>query len=524
MRGLYFIIFILISVNLFAQHKSIPLHAYYKNEFLRSSKNKSITTFFPANESQLNLSDSIKDTSIFYYDLPVWFFQKHWLEINEPDGKIHISPLINLSLGKNLNPNDNVRLFRNTRGIYAEGELFKNISYNFLFTENQAVFMDYEAKYLESRGEYYVNTDSNYYQVNAVIPAGARTKPFKLIKNAYDYTFSIGSFAWNIKPKVRLEFGNNQHFIGVGYRSILLSDNAIHAPYAKLNWTLNEKWSYQFLIRKQQNLFRKPKTLGIESSYEKKFYSAAYLSYKPIEKLSFSLFTAGNQLRADSIVKHAFQWQMLVPILNNDLLYSSSIINGISGLNIDFSINNMRLYGQVAIDKVKSNILQAYQLGAYYFDLLGVKNLDFQLELNHIPQNFYASDNIKLAYSHFNLPSAHPKGNSFSEFITAVNFEKKRCYVNFMQLIYWSAGGTELNQFNENSIFKINSVANITLYSNGTTMISQGEIGYRINKKYNPTLFFQGRYRVADYGFYKSKNLMIMAGLKVNLFNQYLDF
>lgn len=508
----------------FAQHKAIPLQTYYKGEFLRYSKNKSIETFFPANESQLNLSDSIKDTTIYYYDLPIWFFQKHWLEINQTEGKLHISPLVNFSLGKNLNPLNKVNLFRNTRGVFMEGELLNNLSFNFIFSENQAIFMDYEAKYFESNGELYTNADSTYTRVNAVIPAGARTKPFKLLNNAYDYAFSIGSFAWTVRPSLRLEIGNNQHFIGVGYRSLLLSDNSTHAPYAKINWSINSKWTYQFLIRKQQNLFRKPNTFGIESNYEKKFFSAAYLTYKAIPNLSISLFTAGNQLRADSIVKHPFQFQMLSPIFNNDLVYSSSTINGISGLNIDYALNSLRFYGQFVVDKFQSQTLCAYQIGAYYFDLLRIKNLDFQLEFNYAPQNFYASDNSKLAFSHSNLPSAHPKGNNFSELLGTLNFEWKRCYINLMQNIYWSNGLAELNQYDANSIFKVNSSLQLALYSNGITMITQGEIGYRINKRYNPTIYLQGRYREAVFGDYISKNLMIMAGLKVNLFNQYLDF
>jgi hypothetical protein len=521
MKSIYLILLIIFPISVLAQQKNIPLENYYKKEFLRFSKNKSIETFFPANENQLHLRDSIKDSTIFYYDFPVWFFQKNWIEIKQNDGHINISPLINLSFGKANNQGLSNTLYRNTRGVFMEGELLNKFSYNFIFAENQAVFSNYEAAYFNDRGEYYVGANS-YSKVNAVIPSGARTKPFKNTINAYDYAFSIGSLAWQVNKKIRLETGNNQHFIGVGHRSLLLSDNSTHAPYVRLKWKISNLISYQFLSRKQQNLFRKPSTKAVESAYEKKLFTAHYLTFQVKKNFSIAVFTSGNQLRADSIIKHPIMLQQFVPFINNDLFYQSKKVNGISGINLDYSLNSLRTYAQVAIDKIDKSYLKAFQVGIYYFDVFKIKNLDYQTEFNFVPDKFYSSSNEKLAYSNSNLPLGHTKGNNFKEIINQLTFEWKRMYSSFLNVTYFTKGATISEQIQTNSIFIYNK-DNLTPFK-GFTTYSQLEFGYRINKKYNPTLYFQIRIRNSEFETFSSKTTMIMTGLKVNLFNQYLDF
>lgn len=528
MRNKIFINLLLISVfaasqYTFAQHKTIPLQNYYKTEFLKYSGKHSLETFYPVNESYLNVSDSLKDTTVLYYDFFVWFFRKNWLEVKENENKLEISPLINLSYGKGLNASDSLPLYRNTRGVYATGEFSNKISYTFMFCENQSRFMSYQNAYFNDRGEFYDN-DSVFNKVNAVIPGGARTKPFKV--GGYDYAFSIGSIAYQMNKKLRFEFGNNQHFIGSGYRSILLSDNSIYAPALRFSWKISDKLSYQILFRKHRNLFRKPATFAVEQSYENKLFTANYLTFKPKENFSISLFSAGNQLRADSITLHPFQVQMLIPLpfLNTDLISKSNLINGISGLNLDLGFKKIRFYGQIALDKYKSTYLTSYQIGTYLFDLLKVKNLNLQAEMNYVPNNFYASDNTKLSFSQYNLPLAHSKGNNFTEIFFNLNYTYKRFYVSNSYSLYLTQGGTPNQQIESNSIF--NTYKPTAMFSSGRTLVNTTEIGIRINKKYNPTLFAQCQIRHSDFGknVPKQDNNMFMMGLKVNLFNQYLDF
>lgn len=517
-----FIAIVLFSSNyLFAQQNSLPLNSFFKDKFVELSGKRSIETFFPANENQLNLNHLIRDSSNQYTDIGIWLFKKHFVSVSKPEGNISISPLVDFSFGKEMTDSSRSTIYRNTRGVFVEGELLNKIGFNFIFAENQSKFMQYESDYFNSRGEIRISGNS-YYVENAVIPGGARTKPFKI--GAYDYAYSVGSISYQMNKKVRFDFGNNQHFIGSGYRSILLSDNTYGTPSIRVNWKINPKWTYQVLIRRNQNLYRKPLTKAVEASYESKFFGATYLTYKPKENIAISFFTAGNQLRGDSIMKHGFNWQMLtpLPLFQNDVFFGNSAkFNGISGLNLDLAFKNGRFYGQLAIDKYNKKYLLAGQIGVHFFKILKVKNLNAQIEMNQVPENFYASSNPKLSYSNYNLPSAHPKGNNFKEMVVRVNYEYKRLFINAKTINYISKLSKDSIPIIQNSIFIENN--NIGTHSTNT-LVQEIELGYRFNRRYNGMIIVGWKGRYSEIADKKIDQQMFFVGLRTGLFNQYLDF
>lgn len=521
MKNLLLILLLFWGAEALAQNRALPLHTFYKNNFIQYSHQKSIETFFPANENQLALYDSIQDTTKLYVDFHQWLFKKHWIELTHPDYHLRVSPLVNFSFGRALSDMDSLLLYRNTRGLFAEGQLLKKWSFQFILAENQSRFQAFENMYYSERGEIYTY-GGEFHRVNAVIPGSGRTKPFKL--TGFDYAFSIGSVTYQINPKMRLDMGNNQHFIGSGYRSLLLSDNSVAAPYFRFHYQFKPKWTYQVLVRKQQNLFRKPFTKAIEAVYEAKLFSAFYLTFKPRDNFSISLFSAGNQLRQDSIEKYPVSGQLFIPLpfANTDLLNQSNRLNGISGLNLDYALPSTRLYAQLAMDKFQKTYLFAAQVGSHLFAAFGIKKLNLQLEYNYVPSKFYANENSKLAYSHYNLPSAHPKGNNFHEIMARGDFRFRRFYVNASTIIYLSKGGDYAGQLAENSIFSIDKPVIST--SKGFTFLFNSEFGYRFNCNYNPNIYTQFGIRNAIFGSEKTAIIQILAGLKVSLFNQYSDF
>ena len=141
MKISFFIGFLLLHGLLFSQNRLIPMHTFYKNSFIQYSKNQSIETFFPASANQLALFDSIQDSSVQYFDFHQWLYKKHWLELKHKDYSIHVSPIVNFSFGKAYSNQDSLLLYRNTRGVFIEGQFFSNWSYQFMFTENQSRFL-----------------------------------------------------------------------------------------------------------------------------------------------------------------------------------------------------------------------------------------------------------------------------------------------------------------------------------------------------------------------------------------------
>jgi len=507
-----------------AQQNDLPLHTYYKTAFLQQEGKRSIETFFPANENQLDLHRLIRDSSKQYYDFTEWLFKKHWLAVERPEGNLSISPLVDFTGGKALSDPEHKNIFRNTRGIFAEGELLNKIGFQFIFAENQARFMAYESAYFNQQGERYVGAGA-YAVQNAVIPGGARTKPFKT--DAYDYAFSMGSVHYQVNRKLDIDVGNTPLFVGAGYRSLLLSDNILGFPHLRTRWQISPKWSYQLVFGKQQNLFRKPLTQAVESVYEAKLFGATYLTFQPAAHFSMSLFTAGSQLRGDSLVKHSLQPQMLIPLpfAQNDLLFGNSdLFNGITGLNVDLGLEHAHLYGQLVVDRYAQTFLFAGQLGVYFFDILKVKNLSAQVEINVVPDHFYEAANPKLSYSHNNLPLAHPKGNNFNEALMRLNYEYKRLFVQSKTVVQDNSGGSITTQFLPNSIFS-DAVDDSYVHSGrGMTIIQEVELGYRFNRKYNAMLLVSWKARHFDYPGQANTAQQLTIGLRTGLLNQYLDF
>ena len=510
--------------EIYAQNRILLHHSYFKEKFIYYSKNNSIETFFPANSSQLNVTYLNRDSTVVYSDLENYLFKRFPIEIKKEDVKVSITPLINYSKGRVGTLDSNFwPVYRNTRGIYVEGELVKKIGFNFSFCENQASFQGYENAYFNQQGEKYIKSYGIYSTQNAMIPGASRTKPFKI--DGYDYAFSSGNMFINFHPKLQVEFGNNQHFIGSGYRSLLLSDNSSISPSLRLKWKINRFFDYQVLYRKQLNLYRKAMTWAVESNYETKLFAASYLTFKPKESISISLFTGGNQLRGDSIQMHPLDTRQLIPLplLQNDIILgNASILNGITGLNIDIAFTKLRVYGQVVADKFNSTWLGAGQVGFYYFDAFGVKNFQIQCELNQVPRHFYAANRTKLAYSNYNLPSAHPKGNNFKELFIKLGYTYSRFYFNSKTNFYFTQGGDLKQQFLSNSIFVLDPSQNTN--QQGNTILQNLELGYRMNNLYNATLFMTYQGRASNFHPLENTYQCLMLGVRTAITNEYFDF
>lgn len=521
------IILTLLAVNsfVFSQTASLPLHDFYKRHFLQYSGKEVHENLFPSNEAQLNLHWLMRDSSVQFSDFTYWLFQRHWINLEKENTKLYISPLVDFSLGDDVNRSsaDKSKLFRNIRGVYVSGAIGKKFSFLFTFAENQARFMDYENAYFRQSGEYYVKT-GGYNRVNAVVPGGSRTKDFKV--DAFDYAYSVGMVNFQATDKLRFEFGNQSNFVGSGYRSLLLSDHTINALGLRTIYKFNDKWSYQWLIKNHRNLYRKPRTKFVESPYENKLYTAVYLTYKPIKSFAVSLFSAANALRGDSVVKHPVQWQNVlpVPVINTDLALNNKVMNGIVGLNLEWALNKWRLYGQVVADRLASGTGIAGQLGVYYFDAFGVKNWTFQLEGNAVPKRFYADENSKLSYSNAQITLAHPKGNNFAELVFRTQYKWKRIYAEFTGIFYKNLNKSDRGELGANAVITQNLIAATAQELMYTTNYQKIEIGYRFNRRYNGTVYVSFINRSSYDGTDHSKQQSVMVGLKTSLFNQYFDF
>lgn len=509
MRLLFFIMLVSLTVN--AQQSILPMNSFYKDQIFA---NKGIDplnngSFFPISQSTYNLEPLIADSSKQYYDFTHILFQKHLVEIKGEDYKITIDPAVVFSGGQDLIDTSERKLFQNTRGIYIDVNLFKNFSFFTTFYENQARFSDYQSEYYSGLGELYPNPQT-YNTQNAFIPGEARTKPFD--GDAFDYAFAVGAMTY--KPFETLEFmaGNNQQFIGNGYRSILLSDNNGNSPYFRVNWSITPKFRFNYLRSRHLNLLRRPATSSVESYYESKGYAVNYFTFTPNPNLEFSLFEGSVWSRGDSINSTFSNPLAFNPIPGISKAIGGDNVSSFLGLNIGAQLGKKhRVYSQIAIPNYNFS-MAAVQFGYRGYEFFQLPELMLQVEYNYVPSGFYNNENPRLNYINNNSPLAHIKGQGFQEFLTRISYEYKRVYLS-QSLSYYM-----LENYNPLSILPLYQTLE---YTNGKVINSQTELGYRFNRKMNLMLFTRLVIRTDAND---KTNQIVSFGLKTGFTNKYTDF
>jgi len=513
MKSFVIIIILFFCFQLVAQNNTIPISSFYKDQLYAPQKkgNYSGGDFLPISENEYNLPAFIADSSKQYYQVSTILFKKHLIELKGEDYYFTISPVMNLAVGKNKDDDSLApKKFQNTRGFVVEGDFFKNVSFSSSFYENQARFTEYQSTYFRSLGELYP-AGNGYSAQNAVVPSGARTKPFKV--DGYDYAFAFGNIIYKVNKRITLKTGNDQHFIGAGYRSLLLSDNSLNTPYIQGNIKISDKLSFVYLRARMLNLLRRPYTSSAEAYYEPKGFSVNYLTYKANEKLVLSLFDGGVWSKGDSISSKKVNGMFYnpIPFLNGSIVEKEDLFS-LTGLNVSYAVTDrLKCYGQLATSDFKST---GYQLGIRFYNFASFKKALLQLEYNNVPSSLYLANNSRLSYSNGNLPLAHVKGNGFQEFVGRINYEYQRFYIDVKLVLYTLKD-------HQNTV--LNAFANDKSIVSGNIQHHTYEIGYRFNKKINLQVFGSYLYR-QDNATSSPITQFFSVGIRTGLINHYNDF
>ncbi len=359
-----------------------------------------------------------KDSGLFkhFYKSPAKFF-----EINSGSFQLTINPILNIRFGQDRKNED--LLFLNSRGIQLHGLIDNKV---YFYTD-----------IVESQGSFKRHIDRRIFKHQA-IPGHGNYKSFQSSVaddiNGYDFPLSTAYVGLNVTKNIGVEFGHGKHFIGDGYNSLLLDDYGNNYFYLKFRTKI---WKFLY-----QNLFAELAPISaVQNSGDnllpKKYMASHYLSYKPFKSFEIGLFESVLFSRENN-----FEFQYLNPvILYRTVEFSlDSPDNVLVGLNAKWNLfNRFSLYGQVVLDEFKLNEIRersgwwankyGFQMGLKYVDILGVDQLDGQVEYNYVrPYTYTHRDtfdgyNTSVAnYSHFNLPMAHPLGANFKEMIFILNY------------------------------------------------------------------------------------------------------
>ena len=544
-RNSCILLFTLVFIQISAQHTNLPLshdaNLIYEQEINASEIHVS---FRPLIKSTVN--KKIHTDSLLLSEFPNnwinWYkrklFSEHFIIIKGDDYKVIASPIIHFSKGKEIENETNT--FTNTRGFVIEGDIGKSVSFYSTFAENQAIFPNYlDAKIRKTK----------------VVQGQGYARDFK--ETGFDYAMASGYVGIKPAKHFLVQFGHGKHFIGDGYRSLLLSDNAFNYPFLRIQTSF---WRVQYT-----NLYAEMQDInyfennGIDNydqmGYAKKYMSSHYLSTNVTSKLNIGIFESVIWRVNHAPGVRGFDVNYLNPIaLLRPLEFSiNSPDNVLVGINAKYELPlKSYLYGQLVLDEFSLNEMKSgddwygskygYQLGAKMYDAIGLENLTLQAEYNLVRPYTYAHHDPRQNYAHYNQPLAHPLGANFSEKLFIINYRKDRWVARAQIMIakygdkikgdltsYGNDVYMSTGEFEEHSGFihaGRPSDFGIVMYQGNLTDINymQFNIAYIINPTTNFKIDFTIMKRNLVSESKEVNTIFYSIGLKTDLFNHYYDF
>ncbi len=404
------------------QQQVIPLERFHVGEVQRSLLTDSVSRVHmgmkPILARRVDLSRVTgyqKDSTKYYYSATRLLFRDHLVEVKSGDFHCTIDPLIEFGTGVEFRDtsaySDTTNFFTNSRGLLIQADIGKKVSIQTGFYETQQFLPAYLKAYNEATG---------------VMPGLGRTKLYKT--GGVDYNMSFGWVSYSPSDRWNFQFGHDKHFIGFGYRSLLLSDAAFNYPFVKGQVRgLDGKLEYTVIGASLQSLERLPLGEVPEALFKKKGANFHYLSYRPVPQLEIGLFEGIVWQRWDSTGIQSLPVLAYIPVegVSTAALGWNDKHNVLNGLNARAVIaKRVEVYGQLALDDI-SRPSVGYQLGAHAYNL-GFRNLDVQIEWNSTGDYFYAHTIGLQSYSHFNQPLGHPLGAGLSEWVGILDYRYRR--------------------------------------------------------------------------------------------------
>lgn len=464
-----------------------------------------------------------------------WLGRKWWNEhmgiVKGEDYWFTIDPGVDLQVGRG----DGVDTYNNTRLVYIQGGLGKNLNFFTAVYESQGRFAGYFNRYAES-----LRPDGGN---PAIIPGRNIAEPFR--SDSYDYPVAEGYLSYAPGKHFNIQLGHGKNFIGDGYRSLLLSDNSSPYPYLKLNTNF---WKIKY-TNTWMSLRDVRSEVTLDGSFRTKYMANHYLSINVTKRLNIGLFEA---VMWENDNDRGFDLNYLNPVIFYraiEFTTGSRGGNALIGLSGKYKFTDrVNAYGQFIIDEFSSGDVfggdqswknkLGFQLGAKYYNAFGVKNLYLQVEYNQVRPYTYSHNSIVLNYGHQNQSMAHLWGANFREGIIIGRYFNGRWFGSAK--LTFGKRGFDFNT-PEDSFFYGGDIyrdegdrpfdTGVEIGQGNTTNVFIGEFqgGYLINpatnlKVYASVLFRDFTPDVNTPTEFASNSTWFNFGIRTDLFNWYYDF
>ena len=514
-------IYFLYSIPLFSQQSNSTFYRNYN--IFSESENHTISTILHTGVKPFMLSNL--DSNIQNSE-GSWLFRKwnkeHFIQEQTKEFSLIINPIINIEIGKE--KGNNKLIWTNTRGIVADGKLGNKFTFYSSFLENQSVFPRYITNNIFSKSSWIVPGQGESHWTTDSI---------------FDYSMASGHFSYQLSRFSNIQFGTGKNFIGDGYRSMILSDNAFNYPFLKIQTTVGI-FQYTNLYMEHMDLYSNPSE---EFAYDKKYMSLHYLSANITNRWNLSIFESvvwGNTRTPEF---SGFDISYLNPIIFlRPVEFSlNSSDNVLMGLNSKFKISNSsHLYAQFVLDEFSGPSLNgegfwgnkyAYQVGWKYYNVFGVNNLVIQLENNLSRPYTYSHFNSSQSYGHYFQSLAHPLGANFNEIIFFTDYKHKKWEIH-LQILKSKYGGKIINDPTSygNDIFMSNndrpSDYGIEMFQGNLSNLNYYKftVSYLFNPKTNLKVESGYVYRSLEDDYEENITNFFFFALKSDLFNRYYDY
>lgn len=540
-----FFCFSILTTNSFSQQLNLPLNRDIYQEYdayLNKLDVNFHTSFKPYNMGDINKAIDIDTLDICYdpegraggdWMAYSWGKRKllyqHFISIDSADYQIHLDPVFDFEGGIDDAANKSTHV--NSKGILLEGNIGKNFSFHADYYETQSVFPIYLTQYIND-------------PANTIVPGQGRVK--QLNKGGFDYAIASGYVSYSPSKYFNFQLGTDKNFIGEGYRSLFLSDNAFNYPYLKITTNL---WKFQYtnLFCAMEDIGRisYPTSQPSEGSgqfFTRKYATFHYLSYNVSKRINIGAFE--SIIFSDTINNNSFRIDYLNPIIFYRPVEFSigSPNNALIGAAFNFKFTDkIKFYSQLIIDEFEIKEVRHYskgwfgnkqgiQAGIKWNDLFGVSKLRFQTEWNWVRPYTYSHETALQSYSHYNQSLADPLGANFYESISFLSYRTGRFFFEFKfnYAVYGTdSGGTDFGQ----NIFESYIPPSQThTYFNYTTQglfntltYKDFRVSYLINPAYNVNIELGVSLRSLVNNI-TSNTTIFTFGIKTSLTNHYYDF
>ncbi len=383
------------------------------------------SSFKPYLSSTLN---EFSDTVVSYYHFPIKnkFLSKTFNEGPSKRNQFNFQalPLLHLQLGYDML---NSKVVSET---YGGAHIKLNINNDFTFAltaiGGRVSFPEFNDTTVKSTG---------------VISGLGRA--YKNSDGSYNFSNLSGYVSYSPNSVFNLQLGKDKHFIGDGYRSLLLSDLSNNNPYFGINANI---WKIQYNVwySWMQDFSRYN---GQQTSLQNKFGTFHYLSFNPFKELSVSFFENVVWQGTDTNRVRSFDVNYLNPIVfYRPQEYSvGSPDNSMMGLNISGKLFGcLKIYAQGVADEFYLKQIRArtgwwankqgWQFGTKYVNAFKVKGLTLQAEYNEVRPYTYSHGSVQQNYAHYNQPLAHPFGANFKEYLGFISYRANRWMISIQGL------------------------------------------------------------------------------------------